>query len=1274
MSLNLLAQKTNIIPIFLILFFLYLTKCIGITSHKNDCPPRIINLSNNDLFMVTSNSIQIKSDLSLFQKYYHLSGASINKSKFKDEINTVAQFPESDGGNIIALVQDVFYFFDKKGEKIFQQDLNSEIHDDLEKKIYSIIPDKKDSNKFYFILSYMNFLKQLVLKYYEIDTSTSTPSISCKTTKVEKINYMLEKRDIINYGPSCTKMKMENSEETDVITCFFTLSYNVNYYVLTTAFYEIQNNGISFFFVKKGEYFLKNMNTQVIKSVASPDLHSALVCYIRESDESGCVSFSISNGFSSSAIFNYKNPGKIKGDSFGSYIVYDKNNSQYIYILSVNQNQFKEIKFDNKFKRITDDEKEIKYIISEKCEYVRAFSYLYFNSDYHIIADCKNGNDFKLIKIKIKTKMNLRAIGDNAGSGAANQNNGQTQNDQNQNNGQTQNDQNQNNGQTQNDQNQGVGQVGNQSGNQPERGGRGFERTTMDFDQSHVFNNMDDIFKGFDRDNSHFVEGDGYSLLIKPTNEALDQNVTQVNFTNCEKILREKNNLSDSYNLTILQINTKPTDSRVLTDTVQYKVYDEDNNEMDLSVCNDIKIKINYVLNDNDVLDMKKLSKFKDMNIDIINLQDDFFNDICYSYSNSSNDMILSDRVKDIYQNVSVCDNGCTYESFNLNASSVSCSCDVQEEVEEDTESRSFSSSIASAFLDSNFGVVKCYNLVFSPKNKVKNIGFWIMTTLLVAQVPFLILYMKKGLLPVLDFVQETMYRHGYLTKKNQLFEFIKNGNKEKNKCTNECQNKDLNENNLKSNDIEQVDILIGEQINNTKKTRKKGKGKKKKIKKKSVKLNFEAEIGNPPKHKTNIESEKNRENDLLNSGKNASNKLQKNNKSVINEVEIYNNGNNEQNKKIENEKEYEIEIRKKNENNSKKKKKETNDLISFDSKEKVLGIDKAKDAVKIKVKKKNSFYVHTTSENRLNNECDKKLDKESVLESKGIVSERKSEQNLKTKYISRINEEENIQKKPGFYSLIKLNLNEKIEKVPMESKYVLNNYTYEEAILYEKRSFLRLYYIYLLSKEDILNTFFFKIPFQLEQLRICMFIFNYSVDIALNAFFYLSDNISDRYHYTGANKVVFTLINNLTITLISTIVTIVLISFLDSLIQSNDKLQSVFEDEEESLKNKQGYEVSEERKQTIEISVKKIIKCLKLKIAVFFIVEYIIMLFFWYYVTAFCHVYHNTQTSWLMDCIVSFLCSILYNGIFALAFTIIYFISVKFKQKWMYKIAIFFY
>ena len=56
--------------------------------------------------------------------------------------------------------------------------------------------------------------------------------------------------------------------------------------------------------------------------------------------------------------------------------------------------------------------------------------------------------------------------------------------------------------------------------------------------------------------------------------------------------------------------------------------------------------------------------------------------------------------------------------------------------------------------------------------------------------------------------------------------------------------------------------------------------------------------------------------------------------------------------------------------------------------------------------------------------------------------------------------------------------------------------------------------FIYLISKDNILNIIYFNPPLELKPLRICIFIFTYGCDLGLNALFYLSDNISYKYHY----------------------------------------------------------------------------------------------------------------------------------------------------------------
>ena len=67
-------------------------------------------------------------------------------------------------------------------------------------------------------------------------------------------------------------------------------------------------------------------------------------------------------------------------------------------------------------------------------------------------------------------------------------------------------------------------------------------------------------------------------------------------------------------------------------------------------------------------------------------------------------------------------------------------------------------------------------------------------------------------------------------------------------------------------------------------------------------------------------------------------------------------------------------------------------------------------------------------------------------------------------------------------------------------------------------------------------------------------------------------------------------------------------------------------------------------------------------------------MIFFWYFVTAFCHVYNSTQISWLLD---SFL-SILFTGIIELLISFglakLYRIAIAGEIHCLYKILMFLY
>ena len=138
----------------------------------------------------------------------------------------------------------------------------------------------------------------------------------------------------------------------------------------------------------------------------------------------------------------------------------------------------------------------------------------------------------------------------------------------------------------------------------------------------------------------------------------------------------------------------------------------------------------------------------------IFDSEDPFYNDICTSFtSKNGTDMILSDRQNDIFSlrgNISICQYGCEFESYNKNTKRAKCNCDIQKEATQTdlsklTLSRNiFTNSFLVAMHDSNILVLKCYKVALDFSNLFLNIGRIIMTIILFLYLVLLLIFFIK--------------------------------------------------------------------------------------------------------------------------------------------------------------------------------------------------------------------------------------------------------------------------------------------------------------------------------------------------------------------------------------------------------------------------------------------------------------------------------------------------------------------------------------------------
>ena len=202
---------------------------------------------------------------------------------------------------------------------------------------------------------------------------------------------------------------------------------------------------------------------------------------------------------------------------------------------------------------------------------------------------------------------------------------------------------------------------------------------------------------------------------------------------------------------------------------------------------------------------------------------------------------------------------------------------------------------------------------------------------------------------------------------------------------------------------------------------------------------------------------------------------------------------------------------------------------------------------------------------------------------------------------------------------------------------------------------------------------FYFKSPLESFPLRLCLFIFIISSDLALNAFFYLDDKISKKFR-TAQNLFLFTFNNNITIILLSTFLGFLFLTLFTNLSNSTNKIRDIFLNEEEKMKKNNKCNVSEKRKKEILMEINNILKIHRIKVIILSIIEFSLMLFFWYYATAFCHVFSSTQISWLLNSFLSIISRLVIELLISLLFAKLYRMAIEANIHCLYKIVLFFY
>ena len=217
-----------------------------------------------------------------------------------------------------------------------------------------------------------------------------------------------------------------------------------------------------------------------------------------------------------------------------------------------------------------------------------------------------------------------------------------------------------------------------------------------------------------------------------------------------------------------------------------------------------------------------------------------------------------------------------------------------------------------------------------------------------------------------------------------------------------------------------------------------------------------------------------------------------------------------------------------------------------------------------------------------------------------------------------------------------------------------MNILEYKDAIIFDKRSYFK-YYWSLIKIQHIL--FFAIIPsndYNSQNIKLCILIFSLALYLSVKAFFFNESTMHKIYELHGSYNIIYQLPQLMYSSLISSIINIIIRYF--------------------SLTEKEVIEIKIKYiRKNISFKINKLMKFLFIKFALFFIISFIFLLFFWYYLSCFCAIYKNTQIYLIKDALICFGLSLTYPFIIYLipaAFRIYTLLDKKKNRKCLYKFS----
>ena len=244
------------------------------------------------------------------------------------------------------------------------------------------------------------------------------------------------------------------------------------------------------------------------------------------------------------------------------------------------------------------------------------------------------------------------------------------------------------------------------------------------------------------------IDNDKY--IIKPLNNSIlelisldnqeisdDPGISIIELNECKDILNQVYGIENA-SLLLYKIDTQIEGYSTLS--VNYELYNPNNfSKLNLDYCNQsfIYIKIPVLINPEETYKYDPKS--------------DYYNDMCFPYTNENEaDVLIKDRKNEfINNNMSLCENNCEFKGYDSENKKAICKCKIKNLIEELTDIDIDSEKFFEGWIDIdnliNIKVVKCYKLLSTKNGFLKNIGNFILLSIILLFIASAIYFYLKG-------------------------------------------------------------------------------------------------------------------------------------------------------------------------------------------------------------------------------------------------------------------------------------------------------------------------------------------------------------------------------------------------------------------------------------------------------------------------------------------------------------------------------------------------